>query len=164
MPGKAAEAGQIYFDCDATPGHFSRMEVMLRPEQWSIVGSLKADMLYREGEWSPSAQLRLSEAEGRRWIGIGLTASVPTKKIVREGASVTIAIIRKAGDGTPSQETLGSLPLGQALPFEIALDGEHLTIKLAGTTRVMDVKLNGARKIELGCSTGDFKFIDILAR
>jgi hypothetical protein len=107
----SAEPGQIFFDCDATPGHFSRMEVMLPPQKERLTGSLKAEMLYREGEWMPAAQLRLSEADGENWIGIKLVADVPARKVVRDGATADVVIMRKAtAPRSPSAAAARALP------------------------------------------------------
>jgi hypothetical protein len=159
----SAEPGQIFFDCDATPGHFSRMEVMLPPQKERLTGSLKAEMLYREGEWMPAAQLRLSEADGENWIGIKLVADVPARKVVRDGATADVVIMRKAGARPVVETKVGTVMLGQSVPFEISAREGRFFIDVAGSSRAVDTSLREARKIELGCTTGDFKFIDILA-
>lgn len=162
-PADAAEARKIHFDCDTTPGHSSTMDLPLATGQRKVAGSVKAIQLYQIERWLPSAQIRLSEQDGSRWIALALIAARPYEKVISKDAAVTLAIRKNAGDGsTIQQETVGTLPLGEGLPLELSTSADRTIINIAGEAHIVDFRLAGPRRLALVCSTGEFEFSDIL--
>lgn len=158
--GAMAQPGQMQFDCDAPPGHYSKMDVLQAPGQRTVSGTLQADMLYRERKWEPTAQARLAAADGSSWAGVKLHASAPAQRVVRDGGSVDVLIAYRPGKSPIVEERIGSIPLGQSIAYTIVMDDEHVRVRVGETERAVKLELSDTRKMELGCSTGDFKFAD----
>lgn len=158
------QQGQIYFDCDATPGHFSRMEVVQAPDQQELSGVLQAEMLYGGVDWAPTAQVRIADIDSGNWTGVRLLANVQKKRVVTKEASLSLSIANKDQGRPVSDHLLGSVELGNRVAFKIVVRDDEIAFDIAGVQHSVKMKLGARRKVELGCSTGDFKFIDVLAQ
>lgn len=157
-PVAAQEPGSISYDCDTPAGHFSKMRVSQPPTIKRVSGVLQANARYRDATYAPVAQARLVSDDLMTWVGIKLQAERPEKNIDNEASPLTLFLASRVGTDAVIQENIGSLKVGQPMPFSIELSEGKIIFKIGEIVRSMDTNLGIKKAIELTCSSGDFDF------
>ena len=147
-------AGPLSFDCDVPPDHFSSVSQDLTGAA-AIGGTIERVQL-RSGNNLPVVGARLVSIDGTRSAGVQFIAQdVGAKQFdivlnVKNGASV-------------QRSTVGRIDVGKAIRFSLAI-GESGKVKLTvgGENFIADLAPMPASKAMVFCSTGQFKFSELV--
>lgn len=148
---QAAAAAPVDYDCDTPIGSFSELSQTQAGPAYSVRGSITARQWRDDRRWAASGQVRLDNGDRSRSIAV---------KVVRQPREAQAAIeVTLQSDGDPRTETLGTIGLNQALPFELRLDasGEGVVV-VGGQRRAFHLDLGPNAKVQVICSTGEYLF------
>lgn len=147
----AAAAAPVTYDCDTGQGNFSELSQVQPGPAYRLRGTITPLRWDSHERWAPSAQARLQNGDGSRWIAV---------RIMRApGVERATAAIEVNSGGSPQTTSLGWVGLNEALPFDISLSAAGAAVVLAGTERrTFRLDLGANAKVSVVCSTGEFLF------
>jgi hypothetical protein len=155
LPRPAASATN-YFDCDVPPGRFSQWNQTILSNDTGISGTLQLIEGRKDPKWLPSASVYL--------IGSDNAQSAGFKMILFNEDPDNVDLVILDPSGKDKHDILASIPwAGKVVAFSVRLtDSGELTVTADG--RSDTVHLTGFRphKVDLVCSTGQFKFADVV--
>jgi hypothetical protein len=146
-----AEALQpLTYDCDTAAGSYSELSQPAASSKYSISGVLTARKLRTDERWAPSATVTVKTSDSDR-LSLQLIAADGT-------ATQLQLLIRNVIDGKESTQPIGVVPVNQAVPFTIFVDGVAANFEAGGRTFNLNVPAGGTRTVSVACSTGEFLF------
>jgi hypothetical protein len=118
-----------------------------------ITGRVAAVAFRSHRRWSPVATVRLTSTEDKASVAI---------RIQRTGAGRPIeAVVETHADGMQQSTNVGSLRLGESAAFKIEVVGGSARVTMAGQSQELAPIIGRNAKIEISCSTGQFKFEEL---
>jgi hypothetical protein len=151
---RAHSAEQTFqFDCDVPPAKFSEWNATLSPGLTRISGRVELIESRSHERWNPTASVLL--VRGDEYVGLQLHVVRAAPEVVQ------VSVYRPKEKG--GRTLLMTVPW-RAHPVAFTLtheaSGEFL-LNVEGKEAALGVTDFRPDKLSLGCSTGEFKFIDI---
>lgn len=142
------------FDCDVPPDRHSSVTGNLTAPL-AIAGTVEAKQL-RAGNNLPVAGARLVSSDGKESAGFQLVAaSAQAQKF-----DVVLNLNR---NGKLQRTTLGQIPVRAPIPFRLTLsEAGTITLSISANTFDYDFIPLPAGKVMAFCSTGQFKFTNLI--
>jgi hypothetical protein len=149
-PSRTAAPAINYFDCDVPLGRFSRWNQTIVSNDTGLSGTLQMIEGRKDPKWRPSASVYLIDPETGQSAGLKMILFV-------------YLVILDSG-GKVKHDILASVPwAGKAVAFSVRLNGPgDLTVTADGKSDTVHLPGFRPRKLELVCSTGQFKFAEVV--
>jgi len=141
---------EVEFECDTPGGHFSYWSRKMQTPTARIEGEIKIKDLRRTEKWLPVANIFLLDASDKTVAGIGLTQDP-------QASQHFYIVARIPPNG--GKKLIGGFDVSEAsIPLALGYDGSELQIEVGSQSWRIDFKSSIAEKIQLSCSSGDFRF------
>jgi hypothetical protein len=155
-PTRTAAPATNYFDCDVPPGRFSRWNQTIVSNDTGLSGTLQMIEGRKDPKWRPSASVYLIDSDTKQSAGLKMI-------LFNEDPDDVYLVILDSG-GKTEHDILASVPwAGKAVAFSVRLTGPgELTVTADGRSDTVHLPGFRPRKLELVCSTGQFKFAEVV--
>jgi hypothetical protein len=155
-PSRTVAPAINYFDCDVPPGRFSRWNQTIVPKGTGLSGTLQMMEVRKDPKWRPSASVYLIDSETGQSAGLKMI-------LFNEDPDNVYLVILDSGAKT-KHDILASVPwAGKAVAFSVRLNSPgELTVTADGKSDTVHLPGFQPRKLELVCSTGQFKFAEVV--
>jgi hypothetical protein len=155
-PPRAVAPTVNYLDCDVPPGRFSHLDQTVASTDTGISGTLQLIEGRKDPKWLPSASVY--------FIGSDKGQSVGLKMLLFNDDPDNVNVLVLDSGSKNEHGILASIPwMGKAIAFSVSTTGSgEYTVTVDGKSEAVHVPGFLPRKVELVCSTGQFKFADVV--
>jgi hypothetical protein len=145
-----------YFDCDVPPGRFSHWDQTVSSTGMGISGTLQLIEGRKDPKWLPSASVYLMGSDNRQSVGL--------KMLLFNDDPDNVNVVVLDSGSKNEHGILASIPwMGKAVAFSVSTTGSgEYAITVDGKSEAVHAPGFLPQKIELVCSTGQFKFADVV--
>jgi hypothetical protein len=146
---------RVSFECDVPSGRFSFWERQASGSNITVAGTIQPKELRPSTGWDPVANVTLLHGEKTMVGRLRVLASRDDREL---------SAWYQANPAEPGKGNLiGKFPK-TALPitFSITLKDKALTLAVAAESVSTEVPETGVSRVQLACSSGDFRFQDIV--
>lgn len=145
-----------FFDCDVPTGRFSHWNQTLVSNDAGVSGTLQMMEGRKDSKWLPSASVYLIGLDNAQWVGL--------KMILFNDDPDNVGLVVLDSGAKNEHGILASIPwAGKAVAFSVRLTSSgEVTVTANGKSDTVHVPGFRPRKMELVCSTGQFKFADVV--
>jgi hypothetical protein len=151
---RAESAEQIFqFDCDVPAGRASDWSGTVPPGLSKISGRVELIEPRRNEKWLPVASVWLERGDERVGLQVHLAPSTPEV--------VQVSVVKPEDDG--GRTLLTTAPWrAHAIAFTLTYEASgEIRLAIEGKEASLGVTDFRADKLSLGCSSGQFKFVDV---
>jgi len=147
---------KYYFDCDVPPGNSSEWNRTITGSEVRVSGNLQLVEPRRDPTWAPVANVSISGVDHSPRVGLGagidwhIPDVVTVAPVTLSGPEMSQVLLSKAWDGL-------------SIPFAVSVkrSGEF-SVSAAAQSRALHIQGFDMRKVRLSCSTGHFRFTDVV--
>lgn len=154
-PAAQADDRTYAFECDTQGGHYSKWTMTTEASALVITGTLRLNDMVADKKWSTVATVFLrGGADGKTTYGFH------AYDVDRLQKSLHLELLKPGGHEDFGDDSMkaGKKPV----PFRLELTASGtLRASVGGAEKSTELGPFKPKKIELGCSTGDFSFADI---
>ncbi len=145
-----------YFDCDVPPGRFSHWDQTVASNGTEVSGTLQLIEGRKDPKWLPSASVYVIGSDNRQSVGLKML-------LFNDDPDIVNVVVLDSGSKN-EHGILASIPwMGKTVAFHVSTTGSgEFTVTADGRSEVVRAPGFLPRKIELVCSTGQFKFADVV--
>lgn len=143
------------FECDAPGGHYSRFSLTTQAPALVITGTLRLNEMVEDKKWSTVAQVVIRGGQDGKSV-YGFHAYDAD----RQRKSLHLELFKPGGHEDFGDDAIWKR--GKAVKFRLELSATGaLRANVGGAEKATELGSFAPKKIELGCSTGDFSFSDV---
>src|SRR5580765_3354349 len=145
-----------YFDCDVPPGKFSEWTRTVDGSQVRATGTLQLIEPRHDPAWRPVASVFITGNDDSLSVGLRAMIDWHFPEVVH--------LLPIGPDGLVMGKSLISMPWrGELIPFAISFNNSgELKVSAAGQSRELKFHSFNIHKVELICSTSQFKFTNVV--
>ena len=158
-PLAASAAEPVHeFDCDTPPGHYSYWTQSLSSGAVEVSGAVTVNELRKHKKWVPVASVMFRGADGKSNAGVSLSA------LLKVNDMYFVRMKTPAGD--TDMGLGGVIPRTKdPIPFKVTFDATgKLTVSIAGAEATAELGTFRPQILSLSCSTGDFRFTNVVVQ
>lgn len=150
-----ADERTFKFDCDTPGGHYSSWTATTQASALVITGTLQVNEMRFEKRWSAVANVFIrGGADGKTTYGFRAYDADKLQK------NLHLELLKPGGHEDFGSDSMK--PGKKAVPFRLELTASgSLSVDVGGAKRSTELGAFIPKKVDLGCSTGDFTFADI---
>jgi hypothetical protein len=145
-----------YFDCDVPPGKFSEWRRTASAKALRVSGTVELIEPRHDPRWAPVANVFIGGKDGTSAVGLRAYLDWQSPDVLQ-------FIVIEPG-AQPLRQAVLSVPWhGSVTPFTLALSGSgKLKLSAANAEQTLQLSMFDAQSVQLICSTGQFKFRQVV--
>ena len=143
------------FDCDTMPGHYSQWTATTTASALVVTGTIQLNEIRVDKKWSVVANVNLRGGEDGK-----TTYGFRAYDVDRLQKSLHLELLKPGGHLDFGDDSMK--PGKKPIPFRLELTANGaLSVDVGGAKQSTELGNFRAKKLVIGCSTGDFSFGNI---
>jgi len=143
------------FECDTLAGHYSSWSFPTQASALVITGTLRLNEMVADKKWTTIANVFIrGGADGKSTFGFR------AYDVDRQQKSLHLELLKPGGHEDFGNDSMKKGQKPVKFRLELTATGS-LRANVGGAEKSAELGAFVPKKIELGCSTGDFSFVDV---